>query len=133
MSESHYRRRTANCHCTRVKRRAFRRKSNAYSTTFHSRRREGQTLNVVSIDLTKPVFSNPRTQEEDEKTNNVWMKGHAGNSPPIPHVSSVSHWVLVVDHISFTAIWSQPVTALQIKDWDGQWRYVRHVENALVS
>jgi hypothetical protein len=35
--------------------------------------------------------------------------------------------------MSFTAIWSQPVTALQIKDWDGQWRYVRHVENALVS
>ena len=41
--------------------------------------------------------------------------------------------ILVVDHMSFTAIWSQPVTALQIKDWDGQWRYVRHVENALVS
>ena len=35
--------------------------------------------------------------------------------------------------MSFTAIWSQPVTALQIKDTDGQWRYVRHVENALVS
>jgi hypothetical protein len=41
--------------------------------------------------------------------------------------------IFVVDHMSFTAIWSQPVTALQIKDWDGQWRYVRHVENALVS
>jgi hypothetical protein len=41
--------------------------------------------------------------------------------------------MLVIDHMSFTAIWSQPVTALQIKDWDGQWRYVRHVENALVS
>ncbi len=41
--------------------------------------------------------------------------------------------MLVIDHTSFTAIWSQPVTALQIKDWDGQWRYVRHAENALVS
>jgi len=40
--------------------------------------------------------------------------------------------MFVADHTSFTAIWSQPVTALQIKDWDGQWRYVRHVENALV-
>lgn len=41
--------------------------------------------------------------------------------------------MIAVDHTSFTAIWSQPVTALQIKDWDGQWRYVRHVDNALVS
>lgn len=48
-------------------------------------------------------------------------------------VSSGSHKVPIVDHMSFTAIWSQPVTALQIKDWDGQWRYVRHIENALVS
>jgi len=59
------------------------------------------------------MLYNPRTQEEEEKTDNVWMKGHA-------------------DHTSFTAIWSQPVTALQIKDWDDQWRYVRHFENALV-
>ena len=48
-------------------------------------------------------------------------------------VSLISHTMIVVDHTSFTAIWSQPVTALQIKDWDGQWRYVRHVDNALVS
>ena len=41
--------------------------------------------------------------------------------------------MISVDHTSFTAIWSQPVTALQIKDWDGQWRFVRHVDNALVS
>ncbi|KAH9994749.1 Clavaminate synthase-like protein [Russula vinacea] len=61
----------------------------------------------------KQAQFNPRTQEEEEKTNNIWMKGHA-------------------DHMSFTAIWSQPVTALQIKDWDGKWRYVRHVDNALV-
>ena len=77
--------------------------------------------------------SNPRTQDEEEKTDNVWMKGHAGNYPPIPHVSPAPHSILVIDHTSFTAIWSQPVTALQIKDWDGQWRYVRHFENALVS
>jgi hypothetical protein len=41
--------------------------------------------------------------------------------------------MITVDHTSFTAIWSQPVTALQIKDWDGQWRFVKHVDNALVS
>ena len=48
-------------------------------------------------------------------------------------VSSETHTILIVDHTSFTAIWSQPVTALQIKDWDGEWRYVKHAENALVS
>ena len=78
-------------------------------------------------------FSNPRTQEEEEKTNNIWMKGHAGNDLPILPLLSISHMMVVIDHMSFTAIWSQPVTALQIKDWDGKWRYVRHVENALVS
>lgn len=78
-------------------------------------------------------FSNPRTQEEEEKTNNVWMKGHAGDDLPLLPVLSISHMMIVADHTSFTAIWSQPVTALQIKDWDGQWRYVRHVDNALVS
>jgi hypothetical protein len=47
--------------------------------------------------------------------------------------SFVPYTIPVIDHTSFTAIWSQPVTALQIKDWDGQWRYIRHVDNALVS
>jgi hypothetical protein len=30
-------------------------------------------------------FSNPRTQEEEEKTNNIWMKGHAGNNIYLYH------------------------------------------------
>ena len=34
--------------------------------------------------------SNPRTQDEEEKTDNVWMKGHAGNYPPIPHLTRAS-------------------------------------------
>ena len=62
------------------------------------------------------------------------MKGHAGEELLICYLSlPKSHMMIVIDHTSFTAIWSQPVTALQIKDWDGQWRYVRHVDNALVS
>ncbi|KAI0064020.1 Clavaminate synthase-like protein [Artomyces pyxidatus] len=59
------------------------------------------------------MMYNPRPQEEEERTEGVWMKGHA-------------------DHTSMTALWSQPVTALQIKDFDGQWRYIRHKDNALV-
>ncbi|KAI0035420.1 Clavaminate synthase-like protein [Vararia minispora EC-137] len=59
------------------------------------------------------MLYDPRSEEEERKTEGVWMKGHA-------------------DHMSFTALWSQPVTALQIKDHDGQWRYVKHVENAVI-
>jgi hypothetical protein len=32
---------------------------------------------ILRIDTLR--FSNPRTQEEEEKTGNIWMKGHAGN------------------------------------------------------
>jgi len=59
------------------------------------------------------MMYDPLSLEEEEKTEGVWMKGHA-------------------DHMTFTALWSQPVTALQIKDYDGQWRYVRHIDNAVI-
>ena len=57
--------------------------------------------------------SYPRTDEEDAKTKNVWMKGHT-------------------DTGSITLLWSQPVVALQIMSPDGKWRYVRHVPNGIV-
>jgi len=43
----------------------------------------------------------------------VWLKGHT-------------------DFGSITILWSQPVSALQILSPDGKWRWVRHIENALV-
>lgn len=55
----------------------------------------------------------PRTQEEELKTKNVWLKGHT-------------------DTGSVTILWSQPVSALQIMSPDGKWRWVRHIDNALV-
>ncbi|KZT26009.1 Clavaminate synthase-like protein [Neolentinus lepideus HHB14362 ss-1] len=55
----------------------------------------------------------PRSEEEEEKTNNVWLKGHT-------------------DFGSITVLWSQAVAALQILLPDGKWRWVKHVENALV-
>ncbi|RPD60560.1 Clavaminate synthase-like protein [Lentinus tigrinus ALCF2SS1-7] len=55
----------------------------------------------------------PRTQEEELKTKNVWLKGHT-------------------DTGSVTILWSQPVSALQIMSPDGKWRWVRHLDNALV-
>lgn len=55
----------------------------------------------------------PRTEEEEAKTNNVWLKGHT-------------------DFGSVTILWSQPVAALQIQTREGEWRWIRHMENALV-
>lgn len=55
----------------------------------------------------------PRTEEEETKTKNVWLKGHT-------------------DFGSITILWSQPVAGLQIMTPGGKWRWVRHIENALV-
>ncbi|TFK45778.1 Clavaminate synthase-like protein [Heliocybe sulcata] len=53
----------------------------------------------------------PRSDEEEEKTKNVWLKGHTGN---------------------VTVLWSQPVAALQIMSPEGRWKWVKHIDNALV-
>ncbi|KAJ8089879.1 hypothetical protein PM082_018457 [Marasmius tenuissimus] len=55
----------------------------------------------------------PRSDEEEEKTKQVWLKGHK-------------------DIGSITILWSQPVGGLQILSPDGKWRWVKHMENALV-
>ncbi|KAG0696878.1 hypothetical protein DFH29DRAFT_180683 [Suillus ampliporus] len=54
-----------------------------------------------------------RTKEEEEKSKNVWLKGHT-------------------DVGSITVLWSQPVGGLQIQAPDGRWKWVRHIDNALV-
>jgi len=55
----------------------------------------------------------PRTEEDEAKTKNVWLKGHT-------------------DFGTLTLLWSQPVSALQILGRDGKWKWVKHIENALV-
>ncbi|KAI0303680.1 Clavaminate synthase-like protein [Multifurca ochricompacta] len=55
----------------------------------------------------------PRSQEEERQTENVWLKGHA-------------------DHTTLTVLYSQPISALQIRDADEKWRWVKHLDNALV-
>jgi len=55
----------------------------------------------------------PRSKEDEIKTKNVWLKGHT-------------------DFGSITVLYSQPVAALQIMTKEGQWKWVRHIENALV-
>ncbi|KAJ7111491.1 Clavaminate synthase-like protein [Mycena epipterygia] len=55
----------------------------------------------------------PRSQDEELKTNNVWLKGHT-------------------DFGTITVLYSQPVAALQILGQDGKWKWIKHIENALV-
>ncbi|EPQ50558.1 Clavaminate synthase-like protein [Gloeophyllum trabeum ATCC 11539] len=55
----------------------------------------------------------PRTDDEESKTQNVWLKGHT-------------------DFGSLTILWSQPIAALQILSPEGKWQWIRHVPNALV-
>ncbi|KAI1787058.1 Clavaminate synthase-like protein [Ganoderma leucocontextum] len=58
----------------------------------------------------------PRTEDDEVKTKNVWMKGHT-------------------DIGTISILWSQPVTALQIMSPDGKWRHVRHIptESCIVN
>ncbi|KAJ7178169.1 Clavaminate synthase-like protein [Mycena filopes] len=55
----------------------------------------------------------PRSQDDELKTKNVWLKGHT-------------------DFGSITILYSQPVAALQILTRDGKWKWIKHIENALV-
>ncbi|KAJ6602352.1 hypothetical protein B0H10DRAFT_2080330 [Mycena sp. CBHHK59/15] len=55
----------------------------------------------------------PRSEDEEQRTNQVWLKGHT-------------------DIGSVTVLWSQPIGGLQILSHDGQWRWVRHMDNAVV-
>jgi isopenicillin N synthase-like dioxygenase len=55
----------------------------------------------------------PRSPEDEEKTKNIWLKGHT-------------------DFGSVTLLWSQPVSALQALQPDGTWKWVEHIPNAIV-
>ncbi|GLB39565.1 putative non-haem dioxygenase in morphine synthesis N-terminal [Lyophyllum shimeji] len=55
----------------------------------------------------------PRSDEEEAKTKNVWLKGHT-------------------DFGSVTILYSQPVAALQILTREGSWKWLKHIEDALV-
>lgn len=69
-----------------------------------------KTVNQSSVRFMKYY---PRSEEEEAKTDQVWLKGHT-------------------DTGSITILWSQPIAALQILSPDGKWRWVKHIENGLV-
>jgi hypothetical protein len=41
--------------------------------------------------------------------------------------------VLPQDYGTITILWSQPVAGLQILSPDGKWRWIRHIDNAIVG
>jgi isopenicillin N synthase-like dioxygenase len=55
----------------------------------------------------------PRSAEDEEKSKNVWLKGHT-------------------DFGSVSILYSQPVAALQILAPDGTWKWIKHIDNAIV-
>ena len=77
------------------------------------------------------VSSYPRSEEDELKTKNVWLKGHTGKVSPFS--DCLSHSQIRQDHGSITVLWSQPVAALQVLCPDGHWRWVKHIPNAVVS
>ncbi|KAG5722256.1 UPF0676 protein [Termitomyces sp. T112] len=55
----------------------------------------------------------PRPADDEEKAKNIWLKGHT-------------------DTGTVTILYSQPVSGLQILTRNGTWKWVKHIENALV-
>ncbi|KAJ3746561.1 Clavaminate synthase-like protein [Lentinula detonsa] len=55
----------------------------------------------------------PRSAEDEEKTKSVWLKGHT-------------------DFGTISILYSQPVAALQILARDSTWKWIKHIENAIV-
>ncbi|XP_006456789.1 hypothetical protein AGABI2DRAFT_195789 [Agaricus bisporus var. bisporus H97] len=55
----------------------------------------------------------PHPEEEENKSGGVWLKGHT-------------------DFMTLTLLFSQPVASLQIMTKDGQWKWVKHVENGVL-
>ena len=78
--------------------------------------------------------SYPRTEDDEVKTKNVWMKGHTGQYPHNDNrrIYSLSLTYAAIDIDALSMLWSQPVTALQVLSPDGKWRYVKHIPNSIV-
>jgi hypothetical protein len=69
--------------------------------------------------LTQKLQSYPRSAEDEQKSKNVWLEGHTGEHLVFPDTSS--------------NFWMIPISDLQVLTKDGQWKWVRHIENAIVS
>ena len=59
------------------------------------------------------MIYNPRTESEDKKWRDLYLAGHT-------------------DWGTFTFLFSQPISALQILDRNGDWKWVQYIPNYLV-
>ena len=66
-----------------------------------------------SEDHLRYMLYHPRTVEEDKMVQNTWSRSHT-------------------DFGSLTLLWSQDVAGLQIRTFDGAWKYVRPVDGGIV-
>ncbi len=84
----------------------------------------------ISLNPIRSCVSYPRTAEEEIKTKNVWLKGHTGLWPE--HLF-FDHFINTpTDFGTITILYSQPVAALQIFTPENNWKWVKHIDNALV-
>ena len=85
--------------------------------------------------MSRPVMTHsyPRSEEDEKKTKNVWLKGHTGKYIYILTPLFTTLIRHAIDLGSMTILWSQPISALQMLSPDGKWRWVKHIPNALVS
>ncbi|KAF4579728.1 hypothetical protein EYR40_000094 [Pleurotus pulmonarius] len=73
----------------------------------------------------------PRSEEDETRTKNVWLKGHTGDVPLL-RKGTTSIDAPRTDSGSITVLWSQPVSGLQILTPSGKWKWIKHIDNALV-
>jgi isopenicillin N synthase-like dioxygenase len=66
-----------------------------------------------SEDHLRYMIYHPRTLEEDAKVQNTWSRSHT-------------------DFGSLTLLWSQNVAGLQIKTFEGDWKYVRPLDGGII-
>ena len=81
--------------------------------------------------MSSPLRSFPYSPEDERKVNDVWLKGHTGMyvSAGLDYTDHLPY----IDSTSVSILWSQPVPGLQVKSRKGEWRWVRHIENGVVS
>lgn len=70
----------------------------------------------------------PRSEEEEREAQGIWSKGHTDCARVhLPWDSTLT----AIDN-TVSLLYSQPVAALQILTPEGEWKWVKHVEGAVV-
>lgn len=70
----------------------------------------------------------PRSEAEEAETAGIWSKGHTDCAV----LASVLAQLTMGTDNTISLLYSQPVAALQILTPNGQWKWVKHVEGAVV-